>query len=173
MILRALAQALPGRIPAAGEGTMNNVAIGGEGYTYYETVGGGMGASAKGPGTSAVQIHMTNTLNTPVEAIEHEYPFRITRYAVRRGSGGAGKFRGGDGIIREYEFTGDAEVTIISERRTHPPWGLEGGEPAAMGRNIFVSGGVEKELPGKVNFRVKKGDRVRIESPGGGGYGKE
>lgn len=174
----AFSKALPGKIPAASQGTMNNVAIGGRDartgveFTYYETIGGGTGGSEYGPGESAVHSHMTNTMNTPVEVLEHTYPFRVTKYRIRRGSGGAGRNRGGDGIVREYEFLGDAEVTILSERRAVGPWGLEGGTEGAAGRNLLIRDKGEKLLPSKVNLKVKKGDRLRIETPGGGGYGK-
>lgn len=177
VLLRAFAEALPDMVPAASQGTMNNVTVGGidplsgREYTYYETIGGGAGAGPGTDGESAVHSHMTNTLNTPVEALEHAYPIRVTRYGLRRGSGGNGRKRGGDGIVREYEFLGEAEVTILSERRRIAPWGLLGGEDGKRGRNVLIRDGREVELPGKVNLRVRKGDRLRIETPGGGGYG--
>jgi N-methylhydantoinase B len=173
VVLKALAKALPDKVPAAGQGTMNNIAIGGKGFTYYETLGGGMGASAKGPGASAVHVHMTNTLNTPIEALEHSFPFKVLQYSVRKGSGGKGKNQGGDGIVREYEFLEDVEVTIMSERREHAPWGLEGGGDGKAGRNVVIEGGVERDLGPKANLKLKKGDRLRIETPGGGGWGKK
>ena len=126
VVLGALAQAVPQRIPAASQGTMNNVAMGGPGWDYYETLAGGSGAHAAGPGCAAIHTHMTNTLNTPVEVLEMNYPLRVRRYAVRRGSGGAGRHRGGDGLVREYEFLAAAEVTVLSERRLNAPWGSPG-----------------------------------------------
>jgi len=178
VIFLALSNALPGRIPSASQGTMNNVAIGGvdqrsgEEFTYYETIGGGTGASTNGNGIDAVHSHMTNTLNTPVEALEHAYPFRVIKYKIRKDSGGTGFHKGGDGIIREYEFLGDAEVSILSERRTRGPWGLNGGGTGKPGKNILFREGQKIILPSKVNIKVKKGDRLRVETPGGGGYGK-
>ncbi|MEM1349390.1 MAG: hydantoinase B/oxoprolinase family protein, partial [Myxococcota bacterium] len=181
VVLGALAKAMPDRIPAASAGSMNNVLIGGEdgraeparAFTYYETIGGGSGALKGAGGAHAVQTHMTNTLNTPIEALEQAYPFRVERYAVRRGSGGQGLARGGDGAVREYAFTSDATVTLMTERRRHAPWGAGGGSPGARGRNILVRDGVERELAGKVTFEVRAGDRVRVETPGGGGWGDQ
>lgn len=174
----ALAQALPARIPAASQGTMNNVAIGGydsirgRSFASYETIGGGMGARPNADGLSAVHTHMTNTLNTPVESLEQHTPFRVTAYGVRRGSGGAGRFRGGDGIVREMEMLAACEATLITERRRHAPWGREGGQPGQPGRNLLIgSDGTVRELPGKVTLELQPGDRLRIETPGGGGYG--
>lgn len=175
VVLGALAKALPDRIPAAGQGTMNNIAIGGldgdRPFAYYETVAGGMGANVNGDGESAVHSHMTNTLNTPVEALEFSYPFRVTEYAVRKGSGGAGRHRGGDGVVREIELLADAEVTVLSERRRIGPYGLEGGSSGAPGRNLLIRNGVSEALPGKFSQRLNKGDRIRMETPGGGGFG--
>lgn len=178
VMLGALAQALPDQIPAASSGTMNNITIGGwdpareRPFTYYETVAGGAGAGPHSDGLSAVHTHMTNTMNTPVEALEVHYPFRVRTYAVRRGSGGRGRNRGGDGIIRTWEFLAPATVTIISERRRFPPWGLAGGGPATPGRNRLVrASGEEIELPGKTEIRVYPGDRLIMETPGGGGWG--
>ncbi len=217
-LLGAFGQALPGRVPAAAQGTMNNITIGGEDprrggrFAYYETVAGGMGACAGADGLSGVHVHMTNTLNTPVEALEYAYPLRVTRYELRRGSGGEGRWRGGDGLVREIELLADAQVTILSERRRHAPWGVAGGGPGAPGANWYIPAGVcsnppgafqsslhrpepvavgrlrngcsdfespggedEKTLPvplpGKVTLRAGAGDRIRIETPGGGGYG--
>ncbi len=176
VVLGALSKALPDKIPAASQGTMNNLTIGGidprsgRRFTYYETIGGGMGAWAGGDGESAVHSHMTNTMNTPVEALEHSYPLLVRTYSVRRGSGGRGLRKGGDGIIRELELLTDAEVTILSERRKIPPYGLFGGEPGSVGRNVVIRNGEISEVPGKTTLRLKKGDRVRIETPGGGGY---
>jgi len=177
VILGALAKALPERIPAASQGTMNNVTIGGvddrngKPFAYYETLGGGMGARASGPGESAVHSHMTNTLNTPVEALEYSYPFLVTRYGVRRHTGGAGAHRGGDGITREIELLSRAEITVLSERRSIPPYGLQGGEPGKKGRNAVIRDGNLEERPGKFSEILKKGDRILIETPGGGGFG--
>ena len=178
VIFLAFSHAMSGKIPAASQGTMNNITMGGidpesgEEYTYYETIGGGTGGSSAGKGESAVHSHMTNTLNTPIEALERAYPLRVTKYLVRNGSGGKGRYSGGDGIIREYEFLGDAEVTILSERREIGPWGLEGGEDGKPGKNVLIRNGREEILPSKVNLKVGKGDRLRIETPGGGGYGR-
>src|SRR5206468_9733782 len=147
VLLRAMAQAVPDRIPAAAAGTMNNLTIGGmdprtgEPFAYYETIAGGMGARPTKAGVSGVHTHMTNSLNTPAEALEYAYPFRVTRYAVRRGSGGAGRFRGGDGVVREIELLADARVTILSDRRERGPYGLAGGEAGAAGRNWVVRTG--------------------------------
>jgi len=173
VILLALSKAIPEKIPAAGQGTMNNIAIGGSGFTYYETLAGGMGGSAKGPGASAVHVHMTNTLNTPIEALEHSFPFKVIEYSIRKNSGGKGKNPGGDGLIREYEFLADVEVTIISERRTHAPWGLQGGESGMPGKNKVITSDGEREVGPKVNLKLTKGDRLRVETPGGGGWGKD
>lgn len=171
VLLGALAKAIPDRIPAASHGSMNNIAMGsnqtGKAWDYYETVGGGMGASLNGNGLSAVQTHMTNTLNTPIEALEMQYPLRINRYEIRRDSGGIGKFKGGDGIIREFEFLENAHLTLLTERRTYQPWGLTGGNPGKAGRNLLN----EQVLPGKTAVSVERGDRLCIESAGGGGYG--
>ncbi|MEW5756350.1 MAG: hydantoinase B/oxoprolinase family protein [Pseudomonadota bacterium] len=171
VVMGALAQAIPERIPAASHGSMNNVAMGARsgdtGWDYYETLGGGMGAGLHGGGLSAVQTHMTNTLNTPIEALEMNYPVRVRRYAVRRGSGGEGRQRGGDGLIREFEFLAPAHVTLLTERRRHAPWGLEGGGSGQCGRNTLNG----EPLPGKTEFEVHPGDRVRVETPGGGGFG--
>ena len=176
-VLGALAQALPDRIAAAGQGTMNNCTMGGENadgspWTYYETLGGGMGAHPLGDGFSGAHVHMSNTLNTPVEALELAYPLRLTRYHLRRGSGGAGKHRGGEGIVREYEILRPTTATILSERRAIAPWGLAGGSPAAPGRNLLIdTDGTEEELSSKVTRRLQPGQRLRIETPGGGGWG--
>jgi N-methylhydantoinase B/oxoprolinase/acetone carboxylase alpha subunit len=173
----ALAQALPDLIPAASQGTMNNVTLGGTdprtgaAFAYYETLGGGMGARRGLDGLSAVHSHMSNTRNTPVEAIERYLPVRVTTYARRDGSGGAGEYRGGDGIIREYETLCDTDVTIISERRRRPPYGLHGGASGGAGANVLISNGERVTLPGKTHIRLRAGDRLRIETPGGGGFG--
>jgi len=179
VVLGALAQALPDRVPAASQGTMNNLTIGGlrndgKPFAYYETIGGGMGASPAGDGLSGVQVHMTNTLNTPVEALEIVHPFRVRRYGVRTGSGGAGTHHGGDGIVREYEMLTNVTVTMISERRVVAPWGIAGGEAGQPGRNTLIhSNGMEEMLPSKFTRRLHIGDRLRVETPGGGGWGKK
>jgi len=178
VVLGALAQALPDRIPAASLGTMNNLTIGGLDpgrgvpFAYYETVGGGAGAGPGGDGLSGVHVHMTNTLNTPVEALEYAYPFRVRRYALRPGSGGRGAHRGGDGLVREIEFLCPAAVTILSERRRTAPYGLDGGEPGARGRNVLIRDGEEQDLPGKVQFQARQGDVLSMRTPGGGGWGQ-
>jgi len=179
VLLCALAQAMPDRVPAGSSGTMNNLTIGGidertgAPFAYYETVAGGMGARPDRPGVSGVHTHMTNSLNTPAEALEYAYPLRITQYSLRRGSGGAGRFRGGDGIVREVELLADAEVTLLADRRSRGPYGLAGGADGAAGRTSVVhSNGSVEVLPGKTSVRLKKGERVRIESPAGGGWGK-
>jgi N-methylhydantoinase B len=177
VLLGALAQACPGRIPAASQGTMNNLTIGGwderhgRPFAYYETIGGGMGAGAHAGGVSGRHSHMTNTLNTPVEALEYAYPFRISRYALREKSGGAGRHQGGDGLVREYEFLQPAEITLLSDRRVTKPYGLQGGGSGEPGRNRLTQTGVEKEVSGKCSFPVEAGDALIIETPGGGGFG--
>ncbi len=176
-VLGALAQAIPKLIPAASQGTMNNVTVGGfdadQGgpFAYYETLGGGAGAGPQGDGLSGVHSHMTNTMNTPIEALEYAYPIRVRRYALRRGSGGKGEHRGGDGLIREYEILCPAVVTILSERRKEAPYGLHGGEAGALGRNTLLKGGREQDLPGKVELRLGPGDVFSLRTPGGGGWG--
>jgi N-methylhydantoinase B/oxoprolinase/acetone carboxylase alpha subunit len=178
VLLGALAQAVPRRVPAASSGTMNNITFGGtdpatgKSFAYYETIGGGMGASPERDGLSGVHTHMTNTRNTPVEALEHYLPVRIRRYSLRRGSGGAGKFGGGDGIVREFEFLAPARVNILSERRTFEPYGLAGGAPGKRGKNTLVRKGAKADVGGKASFQANAGDRVIVETPGGGGYGK-
>ena len=177
-VFGAMAKALPGRVPAASQGTMNNLTIGGvhfDGtpYAYYETIGGGMGASAETNGLDGVQVHMTNTLNTPIEALERNYPFRIRQYCLRPGSGGNGQNKGGQGVVREYELLQPATVTMLSERRDSAPWGLNGGSEGAPGRNILISAqNKETLLPAKFSRRFLAGERLRIETPGGGGYGE-
>ncbi len=170
LVLGALAQAVPERIPAASQGTMNNLAMGARGeaaWDYYETLGGGMGAGAHGGGLSAVQTHMTNTLNTPVEVLEAAFPLRVRRYAVRRGSGGAGRRPGGDGLEREYEFLAPTRLTLITERRRHRPWGLAGGGAGRAGENRLNG----RPLPAKTALSATAGDRLLIRTPGGGGFG--
>jgi len=173
-LLGALYQALPQQIPAASQGTMNNVAMGrsategvSAGWDYYETIGGGGGAHAHGDGLNAAQAHMTNTLNTPVESLEQHYPLRVRRYAIRRHSGGSGHHCGGDGIVREYEFLAPTQVTLLGERRTSAPWGLAGGSAGQPGSNRLN----DVVVPAKVSLQVKAGDRLVLETPGAGGYG--
>ena len=172
VLLGALAAALPDRIPAASQGTMNNVAMGRHGdverWDYYETIGGGTGAHAAGAGVSAVHSHMTNTLNTPIESLETHYPLRIRRYEIRRHSGGVGRFSGGDGIVREFEFLSPTAVTLLTERRRHAPWGLAGGAPGAVGTNVFN----DSPVASKVALDAGPGDVLTVTTPGGGGWGQ-
>jgi N-methylhydantoinase B len=179
VLLRALAKAVPERIPAAASGTMNNLTIGGldprtaEPFAYYETIAGGMGARPTKPGVSAVHTHMTNSLNTPAEALEYAYPLRVRQYSLRGGSGGTGKYSGGDGIVREIEVLTEAEVTLLADRRQRGPWGLSGGTEGSPGKaSVIRRDGSAAQLPGKTNLRLLPGERIRIESPGGGGWGK-
>jgi N-methylhydantoinase B/oxoprolinase/acetone carboxylase alpha subunit len=172
--LGALAQALPGRIGAAGQGTMNNVLVGGDGWVYYETLAGGQGGRPGKPGMSAVHTAMTNTKNTPIEAFERAFPMRVLRYRVRAGSGGDGRFRGGDGLERDLEMLEDATVSLVTERRDSRPWGLDGGEPGAAGENWLLRNGDEagaERLGDKCTVELRAGDVVRVLTPGGGGYG--
>ena len=177
VVFGALAQSMPDRVPAASQGTMNNVTIGGMGsdgkpFAYYETIGGGMGAAPSTDGLSGVHVHMSNTLNTPVEALELAFPFRIREYSLVAGSGGAGKRRGGDGIAREYELLAPAMVTMLSERRRTAPWGLQGGRHGRAGCNLLITAdGKREELPAKFSRHLVAGDHLRIETPGGGGWG--
>jgi N-methylhydantoinase B len=181
VLLRALAKAIPERVPAASAGTMSNLTIGGvdprsnEPFTYYETAAGGMGARPGLDGISGVQTHMTNSLNTPVEALEYAYPFRVRRYSYRDGSGGDGQFRGGDGLIREIEMLTSAQLTLLAERRRFRPYGFQGGAEGAAGTASVVDAGGAKEtkLPGKCSLQLSAGQAVRIETPGGGGWGKK
>lgn len=176
VVLGALAQALPDRIPAASQGTMNNITVGGQHrgqtFVYYETIGGGHGASAEGDGLSGRHSHMTNTRNTPIEALEMSMPLRVWRYHLRDASGGQGQNTGGNGLVREYEFLAPATVTLNTERRHLQPYGLNGGASGAAGRSILIQDGWESELVSKCTFTVQPGDRVRIETPGGGGWGQ-
>jgi N-methylhydantoinase B len=178
VLLRALAEAIPQRIPAAASGTMNNLTIGGmdprtgEPFAYYETVAGGMGARPTKPGVSGVHTHMTNSLNTPAEALEYAYPLRVRRYSLRPDSGGKGKHRGGDGIVREIEVLTEADVTLLADRRQGRPYGLKGGEAGAAGyTQVLRADGSRQQLAGKASVRVKAGERIRVETPGGGGWG--
>jgi N-methylhydantoinase B/oxoprolinase/acetone carboxylase alpha subunit len=179
VLLRALARAVPDRIPAASCGSMNNVAlggtVGGRSFAYYETVAGGAGGGPRRAGASGIHTHMTNTTNTPIEALETYYPLRVRRYGIGRGSGGRGRHPGGDGIVRELEFTADAEVTLLGERRMVAPWGLAGGGPGACGRDSLIGrrrGARTRRLPAKTTITVRAGDRLRVETPGGGGFGQ-
>ncbi len=178
VLLGALSRVLPDQIPAASQGTMNNLTIGGwdaereRDFAYYETIAGGAGAAPQSPGANAIHTHMTNTLNTPVEAIEYAYPLRVTRYEVRANSGGEGRFAGGDGVVREMELLSDAEVTILSDRRRFEPYGLGGGQNGSVGRNTLIIGDEREQLPGKFSRKLASGDRIRIETPGGGGHGQ-
>ena len=178
VVFGALAQAVPETIQAASAGTMSNLAFGSpedipadSSYAYYETIAGGMGGRSDANGANAVHTHMTNTLNTPVEAIERELPVMVESYFIKKGSGGAGSFPGGDGIVRQYRFLEDSHVSLITERRERRPWGTQGGEDGVSGQNTLVSGGEEKKLPAKCSIAVKAGEAVRIETPGGGGWG--
>jgi N-methylhydantoinase B len=182
-LLRALARAIPGRIPAASQGTMNNLSFGGNTpggntfggnaqFAYYETIAGGTGGGPGASGSSATHSHMTNTLNTPTEVLEHTYPVRVLRYGLRPGSGGRGKFRGGDGIVREIEMLADVQVGILSDRRKLPPYGLSGGLPGATGKNEIVVDARVRPLPSKCTFYAPAGAVLRIETPGGGGWGR-
>ena len=157
------------RVPAQGQGTMNNLTLSGEGFTYYETLGGGQGGCPDAAGPSAIHVAMSNTLNTPVEALETEFPLRVRELALRRGSGGAGGKPGGDGIVRELEALAPMRYTLIGERRRHPPRGRDGGADGATGAD-FLNG---ERLPSKDEGDLKRGDRLRIETPGGGGIGPE
>ena len=181
VVLGALAKALPERIPAASQGTMNNVTLGGidtrsgayKAFAYYETAGGGMGGRNGLAGLSGVHTHMSNTRNTPIEALEQALPIRIRSYSLRPGSGGAGAFAGGEGLVREYEALTETSATILTERRESSPYGVQGGEPGGRGCNSIVraDGSVER-LPAKAQIGLHPGDCLRIETPGGGGYGR-
>jgi N-methylhydantoinase B len=177
-LLRALAKAAPQRIPAASQGTMNNLTLGGKDprhfgapFAYYETIAGGMGARPNKDGASAIHTHMTNSWNTPVEVFEQVYPVRLRKYAIRRHSGGKGRHRGGDGIVREIELLADAQVGLLCDRRKRGPYGLAGGEEGQPGRNAIMRSGKIEELPGKCALFAEAGSLLRIETPGGGGWG--
>jgi len=178
VLLRALARALPHRIPAASSGTMNNLSFGGidprtgAPFAYYETIAGGMGARPTADGLSGIHTHMTNSLNTPVEALESHFPVRVRRTSIRRGSGGRGKFQGGDGIVRELEFLTDVRCSILSDRRLFPPYGLAGGQAGKAGKNTLMAGGKKRRLPSKIAVSVPAGSVLSIETPGGGGWGE-
>ncbi|HWB73254.1 MAG TPA: hydantoinase B/oxoprolinase family protein, partial [Egibacteraceae bacterium] len=184
VLLGAFARSLPDRVPAASQGTMNNVLIGaspsapggsapeGRAFSYYETLGGGEGATPQRPGMSGVHTGMTNTRNTPAEAVELSYPLRVWRYELRRGSGGAGRHPGGDGLVREIEALADCTLTLQAERRARGPWGLAGGGDGAPGRDTVIrADGSEQRLDAKGTWPLRRGDRVRVETPGGGGWG--
>ncbi|MCH7932699.1 MAG: hydantoinase B/oxoprolinase family protein [Gemmatimonadetes bacterium] len=177
VLFRAFASALPDLMPALSQGTMNNTTVGGvdprtgANFAYYETVGGGMGAGPTGHGLSGVHTHMSNSLNTPIEALEHAYPFRVTEYSLRRESGGSGFHRGGDGLRRDLQLLCEGRVTLLSERRKRPPSGIRGGQDGSPGQNILIRDGVERPLPAKVTFSAEIGDVISIRSPGGGGWG--
>lgn len=181
VVFGALAQALPDLIPAASQGTMNNLTFGGaypeeshsagQAFAYYETLGGGVGAGPHRDGGRGMHVHMSNTRNTPAEALEYAFPLRVRHYALRHGSGGAGRHRGGDGLVRAIRFLAPVNVTITSERRERPPYGLHGGDPGAPGRNLLLRDGQERALPGKVRLDLEPGDLLRLETPGGGGWG--
>ena len=182
VLFKAMARALPKRIPAASQGTMNNLTIGGidsrpdhggQEFSYYETVAGGMGARPAGDGLSAVHTHMTNSLNTPAEALEYAYPMRVHEYRIRKGSGGKGKHRGGDGVIREIETLVAARMSLLADRRKRGPYGLSGGEDGKPGNAAISHDGRERKLGSKGSWQLDAGDRVRIETPGGGGFGKQ
>lgn len=179
-VLGALAQAVPERVCAAGAGTMSSLTLGGidprsgERFTYYETIGGGMGAFASGHGESAVQTHMTNTMNTPVEALETTFPLRVTQYRVAENTGGRGRYRGGDGILREIEALTDLDGALLADRHRIAPWGLQGGRPGSPGSARLIDpDGQEQMLPAKTSLRLRAGQRLRIVTPGGGGFGSE
>ena len=179
VLLAAMSQALPQLIPAASQGTMNNLLIGGHDlererpFVYYETIGGGMGARPDRDGISGIHTHMTNTMNTPIEALEFAFPLRLKRYALRRGSGGSGQYRGGDGLVRDVEFLSPARVTILSERRKFHPPGYYGGQHGQPGENVLLRGGYEEvHLAGKETLDVEPGDILSIRTPGGGGWGR-
>jgi N-methylhydantoinase B len=172
VLLGALAQAAPDRVPAASQGTMNNVLIGNDEFAYYETVGGGQGGRPGKPGQSGIHTGMTNTENTPIESLDAHYPFRVEKYTLRRGSGGPGRFPGGEGIQREIVFETAATLSLMGERRRNQPWGLAGGGPGATGEDWLVRNGDRAPLPGKTTVEVEPGDRLVVLTPGGGGWGK-
>jgi N-methylhydantoinase B len=165
-VLQALAEV--GELPAQGQGTMNNLVIGGRDWTYYETLGGGQGASSKGPGASGVHVGMTNTLNTPIEAVELEYPLRVERYELLYGSGGGGRHRGGDGLVRSLRALEESGLSLLADRRRHRPRGAQGGEDGDTGANLLNG----HELAPKAGTRLAAGDVVEVRTPGGGGWGR-
>lgn len=180
VVFGALAEALPGLIPAAGQGTMNNLTFGGaqpgrdgrsHPFAYYETIGGGAGAGPHADGASGVHVHMSNTLNTPIEALEYSFPLRVEEYRLRAGSGGGGQYRGGDGLVRTIRFLAPVTATISSERRRRAPYGLHGGADGQPGQNDLIRDGETRPLPGKATVELAAGDILRIATPGGGGWG--
>src|SRR4029079_9154563 len=177
VLFKALAKALPDRIPAASQGTMNNLTIGGidsrtgQEFSYYETVAGGMGARPMLDGMSGVHTHMTNSLNTPAEALEYAYPLRVREYRLRKGSGGKGKQRGGDGVVREIETLVPARMSLLADRRKRGPYGLHGGSDGSAGTNVLIRKHHSQTIAAKGSNQLEAGDRIRIETPGGGGYG--
>lgn len=178
VLFKALSEALPNKIPAASQGTMNNLTIGGldsrtgKEFSYYETVAGGMGARPEQDGMSAVHTHMTNSLNTPAEALEYAYPLRVRQYRIRKGSGGKGKQNGGDGIIREIETLSPVRMSLLAERRKRGPYGLAGGADGKPGTAAIINEARVRKIGSKGSWELDAGDRVRIETPGGGGFGK-
>ncbi|OKY78952.1 MAG: N-methylhydantoinase B/acetone carboxylase, alpha subunit [Candidatus Methanohalarchaeum thermophilum] len=172
LILRALEPALPDKIPAESTGSMNNLAIGNDRFTYYETIGGGAGATSKQDGEDGVHVHMTNTKNTPIEALENYYPLKVDKYKLRNNSGGKGKYNGGEGLIREIKVKEDSKLSIQSERRKNTPKGAKKGENGKKGKNILIKGNQEIKLNSKVSRKIKKSESIRICTPGGGGWGK-
>ncbi len=173
VVLGALAQAAPERVPAASQGTMNNILIGNDRFAYYETIAGGQGGRPGKPGQSGIHTGMTNTKNTPIESLEAHYPLAVLRYGLRVGSGGAGRFPGGEGIERELQFHEAATVSLMGERRRIAPWGLSGGGPGAVGEDWLIrADGSRERLPGKVTFEVRPQDRLLVRTPGGGGWGR-
>jgi N-methylhydantoinase B len=178
VLLGALSKAAPELVPAASQGTMNNLTIGGitqDGslFTYYETIGGGMGARPHSHGPSAIHSHMTNTLNTPIEALEYAYPLQVLRYEIRQKTGGEGRYRGGDGIRRDVKVLVDAQVSLLTERRRGAPYGLAGGSSGKKGKNQLISGDHQQSLPGKGTFYLEAGQVISIQTPGGGGFGEK
>ena len=176
VLLGALAQAYPERVPAASQGTMNNITIGGQQadgkpFTYYETIGGGMGARPTQDGIDGVHTHMTNTLNTPIEALEYAYPFRVEYYGFRQDSAGKGVYRGGLGLRRDVRLLVPAQITLLTERRQLAPYGLAGGDAGQPGENVLLRDGTETSLPSKVTLDAETGDVISVRTPGGGGYG--
>jgi N-methylhydantoinase B len=169
VVFAALGEAAPDRVPAQGQGTMNNLIVGSSSFTYYETIGGGSGGNPSHDGLSGAQVGMTNTLNTPVEALEGAYPLRVERYALRDGTGGAGQHRGGDGLVRSITVEQPATVSLLTDRRARGPRGVAGGESGAVGRNLIDG----DPVPAKVTREVSAGTTVTVETPGGGGYGEQ
>jgi N-methylhydantoinase B len=179
VLFGALAKVLPEKIPAASQGSMNNLIIGGWDpqrrvpFTYYETIGGGMGARPDRDGPSAIHSHMTNTLNTPVEVLEYAYPLHVLRYEIRRGSAGSGRFHGGNGIRRDIQVLVNSQATLLTERRKIAPYGLAGGDSGKPGKNLLIREGEEQILPGKGTIDLLPGDILSIRTPGGGGFGSK